>query len=149
MSRPRMVSHAFSLRSVVVCAFLALSYVWGAEKNEKLPDLLAPLFSTPAEYAGQLGSFRSPLKFNDGHEAKTPTEWAKRRQETRQRWFEVMGPWPPLLEKPRLTILEKTPRENFTQCRIEVEIAPGRMSAGYLLIPAGQPKFPAVFVPYY
>lgn len=144
-----MVSYAFSLRSIVVCAFLALSCAWGVEKDQKLPDLLSPLFSPPAEYAGQLGGFRSPLKFDDGREVKTPADWAKRRQEIRQHWMEVMGPWPPLLEKPRLTILEKTPRENFTQCRIEVEIAPGRMSAGYLLIPAGQPKFPAVFVPYY
>jgi hypothetical protein len=63
--------------------------------------------------------------------------------------MQIMGPWPPLLDRPQLKILEKTPRESFTQCRIEVEIAPQKMTAGYLLIPPGKPKFPAVFVPYY
>ena len=120
-----------------------------AESPKSLPDILAPLFQPPAEYANQFGSFRSPLKFADGSEVKTAADWARRRAEIRQHWFDVMGPWPPLLEKPRLSILDKTPRDNFTQCRIEVEIAPHRMAAGYLLIPAGQPKFPAVFVPYY
>lgn len=60
-----------------------------------------------------------------------------------------MGSWPLLIEHPRLVILDRTPREDFTQCRIEIEIAPEQMARGYLLIPAGKPKFPAVFVPYY
>jgi len=120
-----------------------------AEPVAGLPAELAGLFKPPGEFVDQSGSFRSPLTFNDGREVKTSEDWARRRQEIRQHWFEVMGPWPSLLEKPRLTILERTARENFTQCRVEVEIAPGRMSAGYLLIPHGQPKFPAVFVPYY
>jgi hypothetical protein len=120
-----------------------------AQSPKPLPDILAPLFRPPAEYANQFGSFRSPLKFSDGSEVKTTADWARRRAEIRQHWFDVMGPWPPLLEKPRLSILDRTPRDTFTQCRIEVEIAPHRMAAGYLLIPTGRPKFPAVFVPYY
>lgn len=138
-----------SLIRVVCLALAPVAIAAAAEPVPALPQEIKPLFQPPAEYANQYGSFRSPLKFSDGREVKTPEDWAKRRAEIRQHWFEVMGAWPPLLEKPRLTIIEKTPRENFTQCRIEVEIAPGRMSAGYLLIPAGQPKFPAVFVPYY
>jgi hypothetical protein len=114
-----------------------------------LPAELEPLFQPPAEFANQFGAFRSPLKFADGTDVKTPADWARRRAEIREHWFAVMGPWPPLLEKPQLNILEKTPRENFMQCRIEVEIAAGRMASGYLLIPNGQPKFPAVFVPFY
>ncbi len=114
-----------------------------------LPADLAPLFDPPAAFVGQSGDFRSPLKFADGREVKTRADWAQRRAEIRQRWHEVMGPWPALLEKPRLVVLEKTARENFTQCRIEVEISAGRMAAGYLLIPNGAPKFPAVFVPFY
>ncbi|MEP6668411.1 MAG: prolyl oligopeptidase family serine peptidase [Chthoniobacter sp.] len=136
--------------SRAACLFaggLALSANAGPAKP--LPDVLAPLFQPPAEYANQLGSFRSPLKFADGREVKTAADWARRREEIRQHWFDVMGPWPPLLKMPRLTVLEKTSRDNFTQCRIEVKTAPGRMSTGYLLIPSGEPKFPAVFVPYY
>lgn len=120
-----------------------------AAQAEPLPAQLAPYFEPPAEFVGNFGAFRSPLKFADGREVKTPADWAKRREEIRQRWHEVLGPWPALLEKPRLVVLEKTPRDNFTQCRIEVEIAAGRMAAGYLLIPNGAPKFPAVFVPFY
>lgn len=129
--------------------FAALVVMVLSAKAEPLPANLAPYFQPPAEFANQLGNFRSPLKFADGAEVKTPADWAKRRAEIRQRWHEVMGPWPALLEKPRLVVLEKTPRDNFTQCRIEVEIAAGRMAAGYLLIPNGAPKFPAVFVPFY
>lgn len=147
--RPRTVFRPASPIRLTCLAGLALLFGPLGKAGERLPDELAPLFQPPAEAANQFGAFRSPLKFADGREVKTPADWAKRRVEIRQHWFDVMGPWPRLLKTPRLNILEKTPRENFTQCRIEVEIAPGRMSTGYLLIPAGQPKFPAVFVPYY
>ena len=141
---------SFLSPSRVACLFgCVLAVASGAEPPKALPDVLAPLFQPPPEYANQFGSFRSPLKFAQGGEVKTPADWVRRRAEIREHWFEVMGPWPPLLKTPRLVILERTARDNFTQCRIEVEIAPGRMSAGYLLIPSGQPKFPAVFVPYY
>jgi hypothetical protein len=134
----------------VACLFgLVSGLALGSEPLRALPAELAPLFQPPAEYANQMGAFRSPLQFADGTEVKTLEDWARRRTEIRQHWFAVMGPWPALLPKPRLTILDKTQRENFTQCRIEVEIAPGRMSAGYLLIPASQAKCPAVFIPYY
>lgn len=145
----RTVIRALSFLSLFAFSGWSFLHAAAAEPGEKLPEQLVPLFLPPAEYANQVGNFRSPLKFRDGREVKTPEEWAKRREEIRRHWFDVMGPWPPLLAQPHLTVLEKTPRENFTQCRVEVEIAPGRSSAGYLLIPAGQPKFPAVFVPYY
>ncbi len=130
-------------------ASLALARLEGAELGAPVPEDLAVLFHPPREFADQLGSFQSPLKFSDGSEVKTAQDWARRRAEIRERWFSIMGPWPPLIEKPQLKLLEKTNRENVTQWRIEVEIAPGRMAAGYLLIPAGPAKFPAVFVPYY
>ncbi|HEY3899084.1 MAG TPA: prolyl oligopeptidase family serine peptidase [Chthoniobacter sp.] len=114
-----------------------------------MPADLAPLFQPPAEYADQFGTFRSPLKFANGQEVKTAADWARRRKEIREHWFAIMGPWPPLLDKPQLTILDRVARESFTQSHIIVEIAPGRMSAGYLLVPKGQPRFPAVVVPYY
>ena len=128
---------------------MVLSVASRAGAATRLPEEIASLFQPPAEYANQFGTFRSPLKFADGREVKTGADWSQRRAEIRKHWFEVMGAWPPLIKEPRLAILEKTSRDNFMQCRIEVEIAPGRMSKGYLLIPAGQPKFPAVFVPYY
>jgi hypothetical protein len=46
-------------------------------------------------------------------------------------------------------VLEKTARDNFTQCRVEVEVAANQMTKGYLLIPNGAAKSAAVFVPFY
>src|SRR4051812_42508373 len=72
-------------------------------------------FQPPPEFAGQYGNFRSPLKFYDGTPVKTPADWARRREEIRQRWFEIMGPWPPLIESPKLEILSTEEREGFQQ----------------------------------
>src|SRR6266496_229360 len=60
-----------------------------------------------------------------------------------------MGTWPAPIEKPRIEFLTTTNRDNFTQHRVRVEIAPGQTAEGYLLIPEGQRSFPAVLVPYY
>ena len=114
-----------------------------------LPADLAPYFTPPAGAAEPDPALRSPLQFADGSIAKTPADWARRREEIRHRWMEIMGAWPALLDKPKLTVLDKTPRDNFTQCRIEVEIAAGQMTKGYLLIPNGAAKAAAVFVPFY
>ncbi|MEW6304726.1 MAG: prolyl oligopeptidase family serine peptidase [Verrucomicrobiota bacterium] len=110
---------------------------------------IAPFFTPPAEFAGQLGAYRSPLKFNDGALAKSPADWAKRRQEILAQWHRLMGPWPPLLAKPKLEIVETARRDNFTQHKVRVEIAAGVLHHGYLLIPDGNGPFPAVFVPFY
>jgi hypothetical protein len=60
-----------------------------------------------------------------------------------------MGPWPPLLERPRLEILMSEPRENFTQHRVRVEWARGQFGEGWLLVPAASGPMPAVLVPFY
>ncbi len=62
-----------------------------------------------------------------------------------------MGPWPELIAKPRMEFIEWSERDNFIQHQIRVEIAPGRMAHGYLLVPAGKgnAKLPAVLVPFY
>jgi hypothetical protein len=110
---------------------------------------IAPFFQPPAEFAGQFGEYRSPLKFADGREVKTPAEWLQRRREILATWNSLLGPWPPLLERPKMERLESARRENFTQHRISIEVAPGQMLAGYLLVPDGAGPFPAVVVPFY
>ena len=64
-------------------------------------------------------------------------------------WTKIMGPWPPLIGKPRIEYLEKARRDNFTQHRVRVEIASQQTTVGYLLVPDGKGPFPAVVVPYY
>jgi hypothetical protein len=114
-----------------------------------LPEDLAPYFTPPEGAEKPDPALRSPLQFADGTMVQTLADWARRREEIRRRWTEIMGPWPALLEKPKLVVLEKTPRDNFTQCRIEVEVAANQMVKGYLLIPNGAAKSAAVFVPFY
>ncbi len=110
---------------------------------------LDQLFRPPAEYANDLGSYRSPLKFYDGRPVKRTVNWQARRKEILARWHAIMGPWPPLIKRPRIEYLTKEHRENFTQHRIRVEIAPGMLSPAILLIPDGKDPFPAAIVPYY
>ena len=110
---------------------------------------IAPYFQPPAEFANDFGSYRSPLKFTDGREVKSAADWQARRQEILAQWHEIMGPWPALIPKPTIEYLETSRRENLTQHRIRLEIAPGQTVMGYLLIPDGPGPFPAVLVPFY
>lgn len=88
--------------------------------------------------------------FADGSPVKTPADWSSRRQEILKTWNELLGPWPPLLEKPKLEYLEKESRDNFTQHHVRIEVAPGRLTDdAYLLVPDGKGPFPAVLVVYY
>ena len=80
---------------------------------------------------------------------KSAEDWAKRREEIVRYWHKVMGPWPPLIEKPKIEFFTRTNRENFTQHRARIETAPGQTTDGYLLLPEGKGPFPAVLVPYY
>ncbi len=111
--------------------------------------ILKPFFQPPERYANQYGKFKSPLRFADGSEVVTPADWQRRRKEIVREWNELMGPWPPLLESPRLEILTETNRENFIQRRVRVQIAPEQTEEGWLLRPQGQGPFPAVLVVYY
>lgn len=116
---------------------------------ESLPPSIAEYFKPPAQYANDFGAFRSPLKFADGREAKTPQDWEARRREILEAWTKHMGAWPALLEKPRVEILRSEERENFKQHRVKVEVSAGQSTEGWLLAPPGDGPFPAVFVPFY
>jgi dienelactone hydrolase len=60
-----------------------------------------------------------------------------------------MGPWPALFEKPKVEVLSSSRRDNFTQHKVRIEIAPHQISDGWLLVPEGEGRFPAVLVLYY
>jgi mannose/cellobiose epimerase-like protein (N-acyl-D-glucosamine 2-epimerase family) len=127
--------------------FVVVSRSSLAEDTDKR---LAPFFRPPAELAGELGSYRSPLKFADGLPVKNPDDWNKRRQEILRTWHESMGAWPPLLAKPKIEYLQKERRDNLTQHHIRLDIAPDRTTDdAYLLVPDGKGPFPAVLVVFY
>ncbi|MCB1078470.1 MAG: dienelactone hydrolase family protein [Verrucomicrobiae bacterium] len=120
-----------------------------SQAGRPLPEALKPWFSPPAEFANNLGSFRSPLIFDNGGRAKTPEDWKRRRQEILSKWQGLMGVWPEVIANPEVEILESTRRENFTQHRVRFLWTPTEKTTGYLLIPDGQGKRPAVLTVYY
>ena len=117
-----------------------------------LPDPPAAIlraFSPPLEFADDLGGLRPVLRFEDGQPVRTPADWTRRRAELLAYWHRVMGPWPPLMARPTLEVLRSEPRENFTQKRVRLGLAPGQTCEGWLLVPAGEGPFGAVLVPFY
>ncbi|MGV3724914.1 MAG: dienelactone hydrolase family protein [Actinomycetota bacterium] len=132
-----------------LAAGLGLAAFAADRKLPSPPAALAPVFQPPAEYANDFGSYRSPLTFEDGRRVKTAAEWKERRAEILRIWRSEMGEWPPLIERPKIEDLERTRRDNFTQRKIRLEIAPKRTTDGYLLVPDGKGPFPAALVVYY
>lgn len=112
---------------------------------------LSRAFIPPAEWAGDLGNFRSPLLFNDGSEVRSAADWAKRREEIRKTWHGLMGEWPPLITEPVVEILESVKLENFTRHQIRFLWTPTQKTTGYLFIPdkAAESPRPAVLTVYY
>ena len=103
----------------------------------------------PPELAADLGPYRSPLTFDDGRPVRGAEEWPGRRREILGAWHECLGPWPPLIERPRVEQRDSLRREGFTQRRVRIEVAPNRQTDGYLLVPDGPGPFPAVLVVFY
>lgn len=106
-------------------------------------------FEPPDRPEGEEASLRSLFRFDNGREVQTAADWAERRAELLESWHAIMGPWPPLLERPRLDVLGTETRENLQQRRVRIEIAAGQTGEGWLLLPAGRGPFPAVLVVYY
>lgn len=121
----------------------------GSDQRSESWEKIAPFFSQPLEYANQLGSYRSPLVFDDGSAVRTSADWQRRREEILSDWNGIMGRWPAPIARPRIEYVDTKQREGFTQHAVRVEIAEGQMDAGYLLVPRGQGPFPAVLVPFY
>lgn len=114
-----------------------------------IPASLAAYFQPPASATAQPDTRRSPLVRPDGSRVATAAEWSRERAAIRQRWFDLMGPWPELLAAPKLEIVRTETRENFEQNFIRLELAPGLVQDAILLVPRGPGPFPAVVVPFY
>src|SRR5207249_9975867 len=117
------------------------------------PAELAEFFEPPQKYRSDFGPFRSPLEFADGTRVRNPAEWQRRREEILSTWHKIMGPWPALIEKPRVEVVNTTHRENITQQQLRIEIAlGGEMMDALLLLPEGEipaHNRPAVLAVYY
>src|SRR4051812_35339270 len=140
----------FADRCAVVLLYLSMV---GAGFAAHLPPAeLAPFFAPPQQYRSDFGQFRSPLLFTNGTPVRTPADWQRRRSEILSTWQKIMGPWPPLIEHPRVGLVNTIRRDNITQSQLRMEIALGReMVDGLLLVPesSSAEKRPAVVVVYY
>lgn len=136
--------------SRVLCMLTLLLAATQLGAVETVPEALQRFFSPPPQYADDCGDYRSPLRFEDGTPVRTAADWERRRQEIIAAWRDLIGSWPPLIEKPQVMRFEQRRREDLTQHRVSVEIAPsGQAVDGYLLVPDGEDCCPAVLVVYY
>jgi len=120
----------------VLCLLALLLTVAPARSAEAVPETLRPFFAPPAQLAQDFGSYKSPLVFEDGTPVRTASQWPQRRAEILAAWQRLLGTWPPLIERPQVQYLQQQHRDNFTQHKVLVEIAPNSQTvAGYLLIP--------------
>ena len=144
--QPSCSSHVF----IVIISCWTLSSAEGGASAQEAPPAITQYFRAPDPYSGDLGPYRSPLLFDDGKPVASASDWPRRRAEIVAKWRAILGPLPEPLAAPKLTLLEKRHRENFTEQHVHVEVGPGgRTSDGFLLIPDGPGPFPAVFVPFY
>jgi hypothetical protein len=121
---------------VYLLCLLSLLQGAGQLKAADVPESMRPFFAAPAPYARDFGSYKSPLVFYGGTPIQTPADWQRRRAEILATWRNLLGTWPPLIEKPKVQYLEQQHRDNFTQHKVVIEIAPGGQTvAGYLLVP--------------
>jgi hypothetical protein len=145
--------HTFSLfagAAAMAVALLRAAPAGEVASSEDLRRRIEPFTHPPAEFVDKLGSYRSPLKFDDGSDVKTADDWPRRRQEILDKWQRRLGPWPPLVERPTITQIESVERDGFIESHVRVQVAPeGRQVDGYLCVPRGEGPFPAVLVPFY
>lgn len=106
-------------------------------------------FTPPKHLAEDYGSFRSPLIFANGDTVKTTEDWKKRREEIRSIWTSKMGQWPDIIEDNPLEILETIDSVNFKQHKVRFKWLPDQYTEGYLLVPNGNEKKPAVITVFY
>jgi dienelactone hydrolase len=120
------------------------------QNRRKMPKIIESSFSPPPESVDEFGPYKTLLTFQDGSPVKTAVDWQRRRKEILAEWRSLIGSWPELIAKPKIQYSEQIRRDNITQHRVSVEIAPDNQNvAGYLLVPDGDGPFPAVLVVYY
>jgi len=123
--------------TLILLVLTSMVLVADAAPPEEAWSKIAPYFSPPAEFAGKLGEHRSPLKFEDGSVVRDAKDWPRRRAEILAKWNAVMGPWPELIERPKVEVQSSEAREGYTEQAVKVEVAPGQMLAGILLVVDG------------
>jgi len=145
---PHLLARRFLLSIALVVAVGTVCRA-GDEGPSAAWKSIAPFFEPSAEFAHKLGTYRSPLLFNDGTPVKGADDWPRRRKELLDTWHGLMGPWPNIIERPKIEVLFEERRDKLTFRRVRLEIAKNQTGDGWLLVPEGRGPFPAVLVVYY
>ncbi len=78
MVRPLAAALAMSL--VLLSAFGIAAWAEGQGKSpDDVPEALVPALRPPDEFRDALGSYKSPLTFDDGRPVRDAAGWRKRR----------------------------------------------------------------------
>jgi pimeloyl-ACP methyl ester carboxylesterase len=133
----------------VASIFLVAAAILSAAEPSDSWQKIAPFCHPPVEFGGKLGSYRPVLRFDDGSVVKSAADWPRRRKEILDAWHGLMGPWPAVIEKPKVEVLERSQRAGLTQLKVRVEIANNQTGDGYILMPPGKGPFPAALVVFY
>lgn len=131
--------------SLLVLLFLSVASLRGADPWTTLSPFAAP----PPNFEAKTAPWRDPLLFNDGTTVRTDTDWQKRRAELLSDWHALMGTWPPVIKEPKAEILKSEPQQGYRRDRIRFQWTPLLHTEGWLLIPDGATKAPAVITVYY
>ena len=144
-------THRRSLSGLLLIAMIMLGCrsEQTAHTRAPLPPNLQNLFAPPSQFAGEMGSFRSPLLFDSGEKVQNKKDWKKRAEEIRRKWHGLLGQWPDIIEHPAVQYLDTVRRESMLQHRLKLEVAPGWTRDAILFIPEGDGPFPAALVVYY
>lgn len=137
---------------IFLCFFLSLTstkLLVAEQPGNLIWKKIKPFFKPPKEYRHQYGDYRSPLFFYNGEKVNSPADWEKRRTEILSRWNGMMGQWPALIKNQQIEILETSQKEGYTKKRIRFNWRPDEKTEGYLLIPDGEGKKPAVITVFY
>ncbi len=149
-ARPLRRPNANAIRmATIALTALAFSANAGAQETKSVEETVRPYFAPPAEWQDDLGDYRSPLKFADGTMAKTAADWQRRRAEILKQWQTLLGEWPPLITEPMVEILKTERRGTIVQHQVRFFWTPNQKTTGYLLIPDGEGRRPAVITVYY
>jgi hypothetical protein len=134
---------------IIINALLIAAGNGYSQEPDSVWNELQPFFSPPEKYAGDFGAYRTPLKFYDGRQVKSPRDWKKRRKEILARWQNMLGRWPALIAKPSFEVIDSTHQENFTKYHIRFSWRAEEITSGYLLVPDAPGKKPAVVIVFY
>lgn len=119
------------------------------EVDEQSWLTIEPYFNPPKEYQNALHGYKSPLQFYNGTPVKNKEDWEGRRSEIRNKWMEMMGHWPSIIDDQEFEILKEEKIEDFTQLTVRFKWTPNEYTEGYLLVPDKEGVKPAVVTVFY